>query len=283
MKKATLAIMVLILLLSACGTRDPYRVGFLYMRIDEMFPDDGRIRALAIAASDGDIKRIDRLVASGVDVNAVGRRGLPAAFWVLYHPNKEGFRRLLEHGADPNRFLKYTFGRDKREYYKSIVHAAAGSSKYYGVDCLNLVLEVGRGNPNLSLPDGWRPIQEAVSVGMEESFALLYNAGAEIDYSDDYDSLLGYALYAGNYELALFLLEQGVDYRKKDNNGRDPRSILTIKSNFSSWEILDNQWFWRCVNFYEKRDMPVEIPGNIKRPKILDTTPPEILKLTTKR
>ena len=248
-----------------------------------MFPDDWRIRALAIAASGGDVKEIDRLIAGGVDVNAVGGRGLPAAFWVLFHPNREGFRRLLEHGADPNRFLKYTFGRDKREYYKSIVHAATESSKYYGLDCLKLVLEVGRGNPNLSLPDGGRPIQEAVSVGMEEAFVLLYNAGAEIDYSDDYDSLLCYALYADNYELALFLLEQGVDYSKKDKNGRDPSSVLSIKASFGDWEILDNQWFWRCVDFYEKKGMPVEIPGNIKCPKFLDTTPPNILKLITKR
>ena len=284
MTKKTFIIMLLVLLLAACAQRDPYRVGLLHIGASEMFPNDGKIRALALAASHGDIKKIDQLVADGINVNAVGGRGFPAAYWVLYHPNQEGLKRLLEHGANPNRFLRFAFGKERRVYSTSLMHAAASSSKYFGVGCLKLILDVGNGNPNLSLPEsGTRPIEGAVSCGMEESFSLLYNAGAEIDYASRYTSPLLESLYAENYELALFLLQQGVDSKRKDRNGHSPSYFLEIALKYRASEIRHNQWFWRCIDFYEKEGVPIEIQPNIERPKELDSTPPRILKLINKR
>lgn len=67
--------------------------------MEPRFPDE-RVRALVAAAREGDVRRIDRLVAEGTDPNARGRGGITPLH--LNGRNLRGFVRLLEHGADPN-------------------------------------------------------------------------------------------------------------------------------------------------------------------------------------
>ncbi len=259
-------------LLTLGGKRDPDRVGFLSMTIYEMFPNDRQLRSLALAASSGDIKKIDKLVASGVDVNAVGERGLPAAFWVLFNPNKEGFKRLMEHGANPNILLKTSFAGS--EYYTSLIHKAAGL--HVDVEYLKMILEIGKGNPNLTLPDsGTRPIQEAVYPGKEEFFSLLYSAGAEVNYNDGYDTLLDNAFSASNYELGFFLLKQGVGFIKNGKWGDTAASDFMLMALQLKTGNLFNPWFWRCVEYYEKQGVVFDIPVDVEkiRPAVLDTRP----------
>nr|WP_321255399.1 ankyrin repeat domain-containing protein [uncultured Pseudodesulfovibrio sp.] len=269
-----IVILFLVLSVMACGKRDPEYVGLLSMTSYEMFPNASGLRSLALAASDGDLKRIDILVENGVNVNAVGARGLSPGCWVLYHPNINGFKRLLEHGADPNKVLNSSFA--KQQYSTSLIHLAAEKSRTIGVEYLKMVLEIGKGNPNLELTDcGDRPIGYTVLFGQEEAFALLYNAGAEIDYSDKYKALIYRAAIAENYELVLFLLHQGVDFKKKNSAGRDVRNMMSITLKFRPSIVLNDYWFWRCVDFLEKRGVQLGItPEQEKyRPKALPTTP----------
>jgi len=267
-------------LLTLGGKRNPDQVGALNMTIYEMFPTDRRLRSLAFAASNGDVKKIDQIVANGFDVNTIGDRGLPAAFWVLYNPNPEGFKRLLEHGANPDILLKTSFAG--KEYYTSLIHEAAG--RYVDAEYLKMILEIGNGNPNLTLPDsGTRPIQEAVYPGKEEAFALLYNAGAEVNYSDKYHSLLDNTFSASNYELGFFLLEQGVGFVKNGNWGDAAASDFLLVALKLKTNALFNPWFWRCIDYYEKQGVVFDIPPDVQRPAVLDTTPPPILSKLKKR
>ncbi|WP_157054883.1 ankyrin repeat domain-containing protein [Salidesulfovibrio brasiliensis] len=269
----------MLLLCSPSVGKGTDRVGFLNMTSNEMFPNDRKIRSLALAASDGDIESIDKLLASGVDVNAVGGRGLPAAFWVLYHPNEKGFAHLLKRGADPNMLLKTTFAG--RQYYTSLIHQAAGL--YVDFKYLKMILEIGNGNPNLVLPDNQRrPIGEAVFPGHEKSFAALYNAGAKIDYSSKHYSLLYLASLARNYQLIYFLLEKGVDFKSINSSGHDLKYAFEMSIVYERPYIDHNQWFWRSVAFLEKRGVHVDIPADMKRPTNLDNGPPPILKLINK-
>ena len=77
------------------------QINIFYMSVETMFPDP-QVRALAVAAGDGDIEEIDRLVQQGVDVNARGKQSATPLFWALRTWNLNGFTRLLELGADPN-------------------------------------------------------------------------------------------------------------------------------------------------------------------------------------
>lgn len=66
------------------------------------FADDALARALATAAVSGDVAEIDSLVASGADVNAIGKKGITPLMLALMVNSKPGYERLLKHGADPN-------------------------------------------------------------------------------------------------------------------------------------------------------------------------------------
>jgi ankyrin repeat protein len=181
--------------------------GLMYMSAADMFPGNPQTQALVRAADRGDIAEIDRLVAAGADVNAVGTYGVTVPAWLLFHPNKAGFRRLLEHGADPNKIYY-----DGTAEQLSLLHKAAHRASVIGTDYLRMALEIAKGDPNLTPPDGKvRPIAKALRFGNEDAFILLINAGAEIDYKDkDGHPLVFYAATYDNFEITLFLLEQGV-------------------------------------------------------------------------
>ena len=66
-------------------------------RMLDYFADPG-VRALANAAEAGDVKEIDRLVASGVNVNAVGSHGMTPLKWAMIARSHDSFLRLLERG-----------------------------------------------------------------------------------------------------------------------------------------------------------------------------------------
>ena len=140
-----------------------------YMDLETMFPDPA-VRALAAAAAKGKLAEVDRLIADGVDVNAQGRsRGTPL-FWAM--ANLEGFKRLLEHGADPN--VIFVLGT-------SVVHTAA---KFEDPSFLIAALSHG-GDPNLV--GGFRdqtPLFDACGSG-PLAVATLLDAGADPDVVDD--------------------------------------------------------------------------------------------------
>jgi hypothetical protein len=264
------------------------KLGADTLSVSEMYPDNPQAQALVKAAIKGDAKEIDRLIDAGADPNAVGALGMTVPGWVLYHPNKEGFRRLLEHGADPN-----IIWQDEESFYRpSLLHKAVRLSDSIGVDYLKMCLEIGRGNPNLESPDHkHRPIEEAVHPNRNAAFVVLYKAGAEIDFPIDSvlgaRSLVQEAAEAWNYRLTLFMLEKGVVYTHGVRGKNDlPYAIqlglrrLTIPR---APTLPQYMWFWRCVDFLEKRGVvfdytPAPNREPAIRPAVLDTTPPGILE-----
>ncbi|NHZ48700.1 hypothetical protein FVW27_19255, partial [Desulfovibrio sp. XJ01] len=83
-----------------------------------------------------------------------------------------------------------------------------------------------------------------------------------------------------NYKLVLFLLEKGVDYSKKDNRGsylaRYMQTKFKTSSEYKQPYSKKYMWFWRCIDFLEKRGATFTIPQDAIRPAVLDTTPPDI-------
>ena len=193
--------------LAACGARNPEENPLYAMHVTDMFPGDRQAQALALAAADGDIGRMDRLVAKGADVNAVGSHGVTVPTWVLYHPNKRGFKHLLELGADPNIYWKDG---------TTLLHWITRMTDRVGIEYLQMALDIGGGDPNVQRPyNGKRPIQNTFMLTKNklDAFALLYNAGAEIDYKDKLDvPLVDHAASSENFDLVYFLLGKGVDY-----------------------------------------------------------------------
>lgn len=270
-------LLIIILMLSACGTHagNSQPPPLHLISIEEFLPGNPMAQALAKAAARGDVAEMDRLVAQGADVNARGAHGATLPVWVLEHPNPVGFRHLMELGADPNIF--WNSGRTLMDW-------AAILSNEIGADYLRMAIEIGGGDPNLETPDRFRsrPVESALHPNDLEAFAVLYNAGAEIDYWGPYGgTLVKSAAGMDHFRLAYFMLEQEVNYQQKNKLGFNLCNRLQSRFNRNSHFATDStnhqyMWFWRCIDFLEKRGEVFDIPPSIVRPAKLDTTPVDI-------
>lgn len=74
-------------------------------RVEDYF-DDAGVRALADAAARGKVDEVDRLIASGVPVDGLGRDRWTPLAWALDNLNRKGVKALLRHGADPNHRIR---------------------------------------------------------------------------------------------------------------------------------------------------------------------------------
>lgn len=191
----------------------------IYMSPEDIYPDE-RVRALAEAAGDGNVSKVEALVRQGVDVNSRGAQGATPLFWAMR--NIAGYRKLLELGADPN--LEFGGGMSVMRW--SLPHENPA--------ILRLALEHG-GNPNLVFrrsnsitgSDSRPLIFDALAYGDEKVIVLL-NAGAEINGRDSLGRTpLLYTAFMGNFRMTQLLLERGADYSAKDNQGNDLATFIS--------------------------------------------------------
>jgi uncharacterized protein len=169
------------------------------MSLEVMFPDEN-VRALARAAGKGDIKEVEKLIASGINVNAKGKKNTTPLFWA--RKNYKGFKRLLELGADPN----MVYDEDTTIMLWVVVDE--------DIRFLKAMLEHGA-NPNLKggAYFGGTPIFTALKMG-KERIDLLLNAGADINAQDQFGiTPLTAAVDLPDFEIARYLMERGADYR----------------------------------------------------------------------
>jgi ankyrin repeat protein len=220
-----------------------------FMSLDVMFPN-ASVRALAKAAGDGDVKKVEQLVNGGVSVNSRGAQGATPLFWAMH--NLDGFKKLLELGADPN--VVYADGNS--------VMKAAVVMKDRGI--LKAALEHG-GNPNLVSSDsfGYTPIFDAMSAGLDVVDMLL-SAGADINAKGKFGATpVLVAAGRGDYEMVYRLLERGADYRLKDARGVDlaaavSKNVGRLRSG-TKWA----KWQEKVIEWLQAKG--VEIPASPQR------------------
>jgi uncharacterized protein len=123
-------------------------------------------------------------------------------------------KALLELGADPNKPDNYDGS--------SAIIDAAGTKSFFGDDTkyIKLLLkygadpnseEVGERRPGSTVRS--TPLLEASGRSLEK-VRILVEAGANINYSNEFGvTPLSRAYLLGNYEIVLFLLKQGADYK----------------------------------------------------------------------
>ena len=204
----------------------------------ELFSDPG-LRALAEAAQNGNVRKIDALIAKGVNVNGTGKYGITPLFSAAQVQNKKGFKALLEHGANPN-----VVGSDG---YTTLNFIARLSDPYF----LKLALKHGA-NPNLVEPaTGKTPIFLAVSPYAQENLPLLIEAGANLNYKvpSTGNTPIMAAAIINQYDAVWKLISAGADYRMKNKYGDDLSGIIQEGGVNPSYK-----WLQKVVEFLKQHN-----------------------------
>jgi len=182
----------------------------------EEFFDDPKVIALCNAIDAKDLKEIDRLVASGADANAKGKGNMTPLLWSFSEDNQEVFKRILEHGANPNVVVTSDFNTKGIHLGDSVLHFAAGMAY---PNFFKYVMQHG-GDPNLIDKDGDSPLKSVLRStrsNKQEDVQLLIDAGANLDYGIDTGDTASYmSLLSGRYSITLQLLEAGASFHYFD-------------------------------------------------------------------
>ena len=224
---------------------DPRIPGPVYDRlkwkVEDFYSDPGAI-ALCKAIQAKNLPEIDRLVKSGVDVNAKGVGNMTPLLWA-FPAGEEVFGHVLDLGADPNTKLTKDIIWAVFDKDTSVMMACAGvaidgethEKCFYDVkmeNYLELVLKHG-GNPNAENAYGQTPVFWALDWGdphgnhettrrvLAKKIRLLVDAGADIDHKDGVGETALSKLTVGGYCPPLTLLKAGADYRVPNRFGWD--------------------------------------------------------------
>jgi uncharacterized protein len=210
----------------------------LKWKAEDFFTDAGVIK-LCKAIEAKDLKEIDRLVKSGVDVNAKGRGNMTPLLWA-FPMGESVFEKLQELGADPNIKLTKDVWTMLRKGRSVMSVAALGDlldgpvHDQYFYDApmdsyLKLVLEHG-GNPNIEDNNGDTPLlslRYSDRSKVLNRIRLLLDAGADINHRNKQGKTTLLECI-NSYYFALDLLKCGADYRIVDSKGSD--AILWLES-----------------------------------------------------
>jgi len=178
----------------------------------EDFFDDPKIIALCKAIDAKNIRKIDRLVADGADASAKGKGNMTPLLWAFTEGNQEVFKRILEHGADPNVVITSDFNTRGIHPGESVLSIAAGIAYPH---FFKYVMQHG-GNPNLRDNEGRSPLMSVLCSSRpnkKEEIQFLIDAGADLDYENDsLQTVLVASVSSGNYSITLQLLEAGASF-----------------------------------------------------------------------
>lgn len=179
----------------------------------ESFFNDPQVIALCKAIEANDLAEIDRLVASGVNVNARGEGNMTPLFWAFPDNQLPRFQRMLDHGADPNVVVTTDLNAAGAiSVGDSVTHLCA---RTHFPGYFEAVMRSG-GDPNLKDGKGHPVIQAIVMTGVPDAanrISLAIDNGADINAygragaTPVFDAISWF----GQYDLALLLLERGAD------------------------------------------------------------------------
>jgi len=216
----------------------------------EDYFDDPNVVALCKAIEVKDLRTIDRLIADGADVNARGKGNMTPLLWAFPENRPEVFKRLLEHGADPNVVVMSDFNTQGRKIQPgdSVLYLATISEfpNYF-----KYVMQHG-GDPNL-ITRQFSPLMMLIGGGFcpdkKEAVQLLIDAGADLNYrTDTNERALCTSVSAGLFSITLQLLEAGADFNfLKEGGSTFVHFLLSSRERVWSITTLEDREYYDKV------------------------------------
>ncbi|WP_131282636.1 ankyrin repeat domain-containing protein [Blastopirellula marina] len=181
----------------------------------EEYFDDPQAIALCEAIAANDLQEIDRLVAAGANVNALGKGKMTPLLWALPDNHPERFGKLLELGANPNVIVESDFNTRNSAIRPgdSVTHMVC---KTHFPGYFELVFQHG-GDPNLVNPQKKEtPIFVLITgslVQRKEKMRLLIDKGADLNAlnASGVPATALACVHFGQYDIVLMLLKAGAD------------------------------------------------------------------------
>jgi len=212
--------------------------GYMHcLRAKNYFDRDADVE-LAKAVAGRNTEKMERCLAKGADVNAVGREGVTPLWWSVYKNSKSGFVFLLQHGADPNLITKIYNGDE--------VSVMQKITTMRETDYLRLALENGVSPDS---PFGTGRFKEtllfrAIMFSNLENVRVLVEAGANVNYQNpgNGETPVIQAYEVCNYDMVNYLLSAGADPKVKDISGYDLAKMIKLFG-FTGGSKKDRQYY----------------------------------------
>ncbi len=242
--------------------------------VAEEYFDDPQVIALCKVIEANDLEEIDRLVAAGADVKAQGKGNMTPLLWALPDDNLPRFKRLLEHGADPNVIIQSDFNtRGGMRAGNSVTHMACKTT-FPGY--FEAVFEHG-GDVNLvesgdSLVTE-TPIFKVIMWGVGDKMKklrMLIDKGADLNYVSGGGATppVQAASWGGQFDITLMLLKAGADHMvyRPMSNTRLVHIVVGEARDSHIWTPSQKAHYEKLVKWLEDHGESLDVArADIKR------------------
>ena len=196
------------------------------------FFDDKKVQQLALAAAKGKVETVKDLIENqGVDPDTLGKEvksplgkeimtPLRYAWWIFTDDSIQGMKALMQYGADA----------DQTSDDVTLLSMSVGNPGERYLEISKTLLEGGANVNRVETETKETPIFSALYGKQFKSVKLLHQFGADINFKNKCDETpFTFALETGSFDIAFWLVEQGVDVKTMDKHGGT-----------AAWEIHDS-------------------------------------------
>jgi len=174
--------------------------GFLFVVLLVSQPVSGNEELLLAAARQGDIKKLESLLDSGVNVNTARADGLTALAEAVFYNKPQAADRLIRAGADVD---------VSDDYGVNLLHLACINRD---ATLVKNLLTAGA-NPNRAKMTGETPLMTCSDTGTVEGVSALLAQGAEVNAKENKEeqTALMWATAEGHEDIVSLLVASGAD------------------------------------------------------------------------
>ena len=284
---------------TAADRDHPHGEMFEWVHAEETFADPG-VQALAVAALTGDTREIDRLVAAGVDPNAIGVGNVTPLHWAWHkHATRElliesasryawivvsarGFR-MMEQGRaveflamkpmvlDPVTTVPAGLARLLKHGADPNVRCAKGNALLHEAVALRwtalarVALRHGA-DPNLPDDRGEPPLAWILAAAhptdqdLRLVRTLLDAPGFEIEARNAYGTTLAMRVAGIRNDILLELLERGADYNKRNDAGFNVLDRIAFAAPYHFPRRVSARQHARVVRWLKRQGVTLPAP-----------------------